>query len=89
MTTPLTPEGLEAILNGPALLAPTGVKYQFINPPNMNLTCFTTIGVFLVLALWALSIRIYIKLKVIRGLDWEDCELHLIYSSPYLWISGC
>ena len=64
-----------ALLEGiPALSPPPGVISNFINPPTVAPSLIAINGVFLPLTIIAVTIRIYVKGRIIRALGWDDCE---------------
>lgn len=62
----------DAILNGPALAPPPGVKANFDNPDNLSHPELAVLQ--LSVATVVVGLRIYTKLRVLRRMLAEDCE---------------
>lgn len=73
----LSPQQLEALLNGPAGPPPPGVRPDFDNPANLNGLFILTLTLCLVFAGFAVLMRIYTKLFLIRSWDYEDYAIIL------------
>lgn len=69
-----TPEHVQKLLNGPAMAAPAGTHYNFVNPENLNDWFILTIVLCLVVSTLAVSARVYTKIWIIKKIGWEDCE---------------
>lgn len=71
----LSPEYLEAILNGPALLAPPGVTTNF-NSKDSNAVYVLPVAVTVAsITTILLILRIYTKRVLTRSMAWEDCKV--------------
>ena len=70
----LTPQQLQAFLDGPALPPPPGVIPQLDHPPNLRTTGIAAQVVCLVLATLALCMRLYTKAAIIRQIVLADCK---------------
>ena len=62
----------DAILDGPALAPPPGVKPNFVNPSNLAHPELAVLQ--LAIATFVVVMRIYTKLGVLRKMQAEDCE---------------
>lgn len=62
----------DAILDGPALAPPPGVKPNFVNPDNLAHPELAVLQ--LTIATLVVLMRIYTKLGVLRKMQAEDCE---------------
>ena len=74
LTTALTPELVQSILNGPAGTPPVGVTPNFDNPPNTNRFVIITLVFCVLLASLAVLVRMYTKIFLIRSIEYEDCK---------------
>ncbi|KAI1827654.1 hypothetical protein F4861DRAFT_492070 [Xylaria intraflava] len=77
----LTPEQLEALLNGPALAPPPGVIPRLVNPPSHRTATFATAIASLVVATLVIMMRLYTRVSVVRKISIAD------YSILIAW--GC
>lgn len=75
-TSTPTPEQIEAILNGPALPPPDGVKPDFENPPNNNGLGYGLLTMMLAIGTIAILLRLLGKGFKTRKLRIEDGEYH-------------
>jgi hypothetical protein len=73
----LPPALQQSILDGPALLPPSGVKPNFTNPSNGNTSGIMLLVICLFFAITATIGRAYSRLVIQRKLYLEDCELLL------------
>lgn len=64
-----TPPTLQEILDGPALVAPPGQVYNFINPPNDNAVHYTAVALFMSVAIIAVSIRMYTNRTILKSFN--------------------
>jgi hypothetical protein len=65
---------MDSIENIPAGQPPPGVKSNFIDPPSQVLNCIVVDSVFLPLMLLAVSVRIFVRVKITKGWGWDDCK---------------
>ncbi|KAI1412961.1 hypothetical protein F5Y13DRAFT_162195 [Hypoxylon sp. FL1857] len=70
-TSSLSPAQLEALLNQPALVSPDGI-YNFIDPPNDNLTFYAALFTCLAVACALFLIRTYSRLFCVKVVRIED-----------------
>jgi hypothetical protein len=70
----LTPEMVEAILEGPAMAPPPGVLPNFINPPSFGTAMLAVEILFLVLPTLSIFIRLWTCIRINRKAHLEDCE---------------
>jgi len=70
----LTPQQLQALLEGPALAPPLGVIPQLTHPPNLRATGVAVQVVCLILATLAICIRVYTKARIIGQVVLADCQ---------------
>lgn len=70
----LTPQQLQALLEGPALAPPLGVIPQLAHPPNLRVTGVAVQVVCLILATLALCMRVYTKVRIIGHVVLADCQ---------------
>ena len=75
MESPVSPQKLAIILNGPALKPPPGLTSNLVNPPNNRVITHVTFSISLVLSTLAVLIRLYTKAIVQRRLDKADGEM--------------
>ncbi|KAI5861303.1 hypothetical protein GGS23DRAFT_606225 [Durotheca rogersii] len=68
----LTPEQMEALLNGPALTPPPGVIPNFDNPPNLNHISSVAIPVCLVATSLAFLLRTYTRVVILKKIQLPD-----------------
>jgi hypothetical protein len=68
----MNPSVIDAILDGPALAPPPGVKPNFVNPDNLAHPGLAVLQ--LTIATLVVLMRIYTKLGVLRKMQAEDCE---------------
>ena len=77
-STPITmsngQKSLAELLEGPAHVAPHGESYNFKNPINHEKWFIFTVVVSLGISFFAIFIRLYTKLFIIKSRGWEDCE---------------
>lgn len=81
----LSPQELEALLNGPAGPPPPGLRPNFDDPANLNGLVFMTLTLCLVFATSAILMRTYTKLFLIRSWGYEDCKLFGIMFPPHVY----
>lgn len=77
MSGEIPPQGIETVLNFPALDPPTGVTPNFVDPENRGKTVVTTGAFLTALAMLFFVIRIYTKCCINKKLSWEDCQYYL------------
>lgn len=65
---------IDAILDGPALAPPPGVKPNFSNPEDLSHPELAVLQ--LVVATLVVGMRLYTKLGVLRNMLVEDCRQH-------------
>lgn len=70
----ITQKQYEYMLHGPALLPPKGVKPNLENPQSLNAPAIAVASVALPLTTFVLALRLYTKVKILRHINWEDCE---------------
>ncbi|KAI1481231.1 hypothetical protein F4774DRAFT_374713 [Daldinia eschscholtzii] len=73
----LSPEELEALLNGPALAPPAGVIPQFDNPPKFWTASVALPTFCFVLSTALVSMRLYTKSRIIRQVNIADYSILL------------
>jgi hypothetical protein len=71
---PLPAEAVEALLNGPAMKAPHGVKTNFNTHDNLAKYIIPTDTVILTLTTIVLVLRVYTKRFIARSMAWDDCK---------------
>jgi hypothetical protein len=71
---PQTPSLPPHILDGPALKAPPGEVYDFVNPWNLNNVAQLSNALCLIVATFAVMMRAFVKLFVQKKLEIEDCK---------------
>ena len=72
-----TLQQMQALLDGPALVPPPGIKPNFVNPENQTRYFVLTIVLTVTVSTFALLMRVYTKTCLIRKVGWEDCTLYL------------
>lgn len=70
----LSPEKLEALLNGPALAPPAGVIPQFDNPPSHRTASIAIPTACLIVSTTLVAMRLYTSIRIIRQVDIADCQ---------------
>ncbi|KAI0168836.1 hypothetical protein GGR52DRAFT_574068 [Hypoxylon sp. FL1284] len=68
----LTPEQIDALLNGPALPPPDDVIPNFDNPPNKNYISVAVVPLCLTLTLLAVLMRAYARIFCIKKVELPD-----------------
>ncbi len=63
---------IEALLDGPALAPPRGVKPNFVDPSNLSHPELAVLQ--LTVATLVVWMRIYTKIRVLKRILTEDCE---------------
>jgi hypothetical protein len=58
----------------PALPPPAGVQSNFIDPPSQATALICLNAIFLALMLIVVTVRMYVKGRVLHNLGWDDCE---------------
>lgn len=71
-TTQPLPLGLRLEL--PALSAPLGVKYNFVNPSNLQTEFYIDLVLCLTISSLAVGMRIWTKARLIKKFGKEDCK---------------
>ena len=74
-TAQLTPDQVQALLDGPAGTPPPGMKPNFVDPPSLFTPIIVTLALTLFISTSALAMRIYTKLRIIKAWHLEDCIL--------------
>jgi hypothetical protein len=54
---------------------PTGVKPNFINPPNHDALVISLNTILLTLVWTAVLLRLYAKGTILHTMGWDDCKL--------------
>ncbi|KAI8964165.1 hypothetical protein F5Y11DRAFT_316800 [Daldinia sp. FL1419] len=75
----LTPAEQEALLDGPALAPPTGVRSNFTNPQNLNNGGFVMTSLFLTISTIFIFTRFYAKVFLMKRIRTEDCLIVVGY----------
>lgn len=65
---------IELMLELPALMAPPGVKYDFVNPSNLQTNFYIDLVLCLTISSLAVSMRIWTKARLIKKFGREDCK---------------
>ncbi|KAI2779219.1 hypothetical protein F4815DRAFT_500560 [Daldinia loculata] len=73
----LSPEKLEALLNGPALAPPAGVIPQFDNPPSHRTASIAIPTACLIVSTTLVAMRLYTSIRIIRQVDIADYSVFL------------
>lgn len=68
--SPLT----EDVLNSPAMAAPPGLAYNFVNPPNLDTEYYIDLVICLTISFLVVCMRIWTKARLIRKFGREDCK---------------
>lgn len=76
-----TSRHMQALLSGPAKAPPLGIKPNFDNPQNQSANFVLTIVLTVTISTFALLIRMYTKIRIIRKVGWEDCTT-IFLSTP-------
>ncbi|KAL8724487.1 MAG: hypothetical protein Q9166_007921 [cf. Caloplaca sp. 2 TL-2023] len=76
----------QALLDGPAMAPPTGMKPNFTSPEDHHKLFVWTIVLTITVSTLALLMRMYTKIKIIRKVGWEDYTSILGF---FLWIGYC
>lgn len=71
---PVLPLELMMMLELPALIAPPGVKYNFVNPPNLRTEFYIDLILCLTISSLAVSMRVWTKARLIKKFGREDCK---------------
>lgn len=78
----------QTFLNNPAMIAPPGEHYNFLNPPNRNTASQGVIVSCLILSVLAVGMRMWTKTRVVRKVVWEDCKSTSHFSESPLELYG-
>ena len=74
-TTSLTLAQEQALLDGPAGTPPPGVRPNFEDPVSIYPQIIMALVITLALSTFALTIRAYTKLRIIKAWHLEDCKM--------------
>lgn len=69
---------IDAILDGPALAPPPGVKSNFVDPKSLSHPEWVWLQ--LVVTTVVVAMRVYTKLGVVGKMLAEDCECYFVLS---------
>lgn len=73
-----SPEQMKAeLLNGPAAKPPSGVVPNFVDPTTLNAAVITVVSICLMIGTFAVLIRSYTKLVLIKSIAYEDCKFEI------------
>ncbi|KAI6084003.1 hypothetical protein F4821DRAFT_271385 [Hypoxylon rubiginosum] len=75
----LTPEQLEALLNGPALAPPDGVMPNFENPPNKNYIAAAVVPLCLTVTTIAVLLRVWARVFLLRKVGLPDALMAIAF----------
>lgn len=78
---------IEALLDGPAMAPPPGVKANFVNPDNLSHPELAWLQLSISTAV--VVMRVYTKLGVVRKMLAEDCEYCTILREDVVWRNIC
>lgn len=67
-------QATQKLLDTPAMPAPPGLKHNFINPPNLKTEFYVDLNLCLIIAILAVCMRIWTKVRLIRKVEIEDCK---------------
>ncbi len=71
----LTAEEAATLSNYPTIPPPPGVKSNFINPKDHNVTLYVIPSLFLGIMIMFLLNRVYAKICIVRRYTWDDCRV--------------
>ncbi|KAI1753690.1 hypothetical protein F4782DRAFT_495359 [Xylaria castorea] len=71
----MTPEELQALLDGPALAPPPGVVPQFDNPSNLRLATLAVPITSVIVATLVLMMRVYTRISVVHKFNIADYSI--------------
>ena len=74
VSVPLTPQELQALLDGPAAKPPSGVTSNLNTSSNLDGAFLAILTLCLLFATLCLILRMYTKSFIIRSIVLEDCE---------------
>lgn len=78
-----SPEQMKAeLLNGPAARPPLGVVPNFVDPTTLNAAVITVVSICVTIGTFAVFIRSYTKLVLIKSIAYEDCKFEFSCLSP-------
>ena len=69
------------LLNGPAAKPPSGIVPNFVDPITLNAAVITVVSICLILGTFAVLIRSYTKLVLIKSIAYEDCKFETSWPS--------
>ncbi|XXG96157.1 hypothetical protein Hte_002436 [Hypoxylon texense] len=75
----LTPEQLDALLNGPALAPPDGVIPNFDNPPNKNYIAAAVVPICLAATTIAVLLRTYARIFCVKKVGIPDALMAIAF----------
>ncbi|KAG7001877.1 hypothetical protein G7Y79_00030g064100 [Physcia stellaris] len=77
---------MQVLLDGPAMVPPSGIEPNFVNPENETRYFVLTVVLTITVSTFAFLMRVYTKTFLIRKAGWEDYTLILGY---LLFIGYC
>lgn len=80
----LSPYEQEALLNGPAMDLPPGVRSNFDNPSNMDTLGLTILSICTVISFAAILVRGYSRVFFIKKVTVSDYSAIVAFVSPHL-----
>lgn len=70
----ITSQATQKLLDIPAMPTFPGLKHNFINPPNLKIEFYVDLNLYLIIAILAVCMRVWIKVRLIRKVEIEDCK---------------
>ena len=70
-----TTQQMQVLLDGPAMVPPSGIEPNFANPENETRYFVLTVVLTIAVSTFAFLMRVYTKTCLIRKVGWEDCML--------------
>lgn len=70
----MSPEMRQAVLDAPAMVPPSGVIPNFIDPPNLQHRVIVTLALCLALSTLTVTLRICTKFFIVRQITIDDCK---------------
>ncbi|KAF9872899.1 hypothetical protein CkaCkLH20_09762 [Colletotrichum karsti] len=86
--TKMTPEELDAVLEGPAMAPPDGEVSNFVDPPNENGLAIAIIAICLVVVVLCLAVRAYARLIILKRAQTQEYLILAAFTCFIGWTWG-
>lgn len=72
-------DAIKKVLDGPAMLAPSGMKNNFVNPSNLETELYIDLAICLTVSFLAVGMRLWTKARLIQKVEIEDCKINPLF----------